>query len=187
MLGGLLETPIGEVAMGRPPRADVPENGTRHLYSFPKANHIMSTFATNTLKAVFMAFGQSPAIGQLPNRLSGSIEECIVPGDCLSRDGKLADQFSVSVALFDRPESNEVVLRQVEKWLTEHSQVLIDLDARKIMEFQSYLDSQTGSRTVTVPNTIIRLCSNAGLDLAHQAIRVLTESEYARLRGQRQS
>jgi len=147
----------------------------------------VSAFVTNTLKVVFMAFGQSQAIGQLPNHLSGSIEECIVPGDKLSRDGKRADHFSVSVVLFDRPEPNEIVLRQVEKWLTEHSQILTNLDARKIMEFQSYLDSQTGSRTVTVPNTIIRLCSDAGLDLAHQAVRVLTESECARLRGRGRS
>lgn len=147
----------------------------------------MAASVADSLKVIFMAFGKSPAIGQLPDQLSGSIEECIVAGDMIQRTGGLADQFSVSVAVFERPERSEIALEQAEKWLTEHRQVLSNLDARKIIEFQSYLDSQTGSRIVTIPNSIVKLCSNAGLDLAHQAIRVLSKSEYAKLHSNQES
>jgi hypothetical protein len=87
------------------------------------------------------------------------------------------------MTLLDSPESNTGPYDQIEKWLTEHLKVLVNVDARKIIEFQSFLDSQTGSTIVTVPNTIVRLCGEAGLDLAHQAIRILSESEYSKLRG----
>jgi hypothetical protein len=142
----------------------------------------MNASLTNSLKVVFMAFGPSPAIGQLPNQLAGSIEECIAIGDILQSTGKSAEQFSISMALFERPDSNSFALFQTEKWLTEHYEILANLDARKIIEFQFYLDPQTGSRIVTIPNTIVRLCGNAGLDIAHQAIRILSKSEFAELR-----
>ena len=143
----------------------------------------MSSSLVNVLEVEFLAMGRTSAVGELPDQLDGVIQQQIAIGDVLPVTGKRAAHFSVIVSLFKRPESDRVAFRKVERWLKNHSAVLSRLDARKILEFQSFIDSNAGSRIVTIPNSIVRLCGKAGIDVAHQAIRVFSKSEYARLRS----
>ena len=69
--------------------------------------------------------------------------------------------------------------------MNDHASLLAGTHAVKAIEFQTYLDSNTGSRTLTVPHAIVRLCADLVLNVANQAIRLLTQSEYEALRGQR--
>ena len=73
-------------------------------------------------------------------------------------------------------------INDAEAWLTKHHDAISECECQKELEFHTYLDSNTGSRTVAIPNTIVRICGSAGLAIANQAIRVLSKNELRALR-----
>lgn len=74
-------------------------------------------------------------------------------------------------------DNDGATLVEIKRWLERHGSLLGSAEARKIMEFPTFLDSNNGSRILTVSNSIGRICGNLGLGIANQAVRVLTDSE----------
>ena len=79
--------------------------------------------------------------------------------------------------------NDESALETVEKWLIRNRNSLTECDGNKTLEFQTYLESDVGSLILTIPNSLIQIAANLKLNVANQAIRLLTEDERNGLRG----
>lgn len=137
----------------------------------------------NSVEVIFIGIGESPTVLTLADQLTGELQHRRAIGDPLDSSGNLAETNSIIVKLPLSTEDDVSVFDETERWLALHQPFLGSTDAHKVIEFQTFLDSNTGSRILTVPNSIVRICADLGLDIANQAIRVLTKTEYEAMRG----
>jgi len=137
----------------------------------------------DSIEAIFMAVGTSPTVLALADQLTGDLQQRRAIGDEPATANNPVEHNSIIVKLPLSNEDDASAFAETEAWLEQHASILKSTDARKIIEFQTFLDSNTGSRILTVPNSIVRICGDLGLDLANQAIRVLTKSEYDTVRS----
>ena len=137
----------------------------------------------HSVEAIFIAIGESPNVLALADQLTGEIQQRCAIGDVLDSSGNHSDNNSIIVKLPLPTEDDVSVFHETERWLERHQTILESTGGRKVIEFQTFLDSNTGSRILTVPNSIVRICADLGLDIANQAIRVLTKTEYEAMRG----
>ena len=79
--------------------------------------------------------------------------------------------------------NDESALETVEKRLIRNRNSLTECDGNKTLEFQTYLESDVGSLILTIPNSLIQIAADLKLNVANQAIRLLTEGERNGLRG----
>lgn len=132
----------------------------------------------HSVEAIFIAFGHSPTVLTLADQLTGELQQRRAIGNLPDSSDNSTETNSIIVKLPLSTEDDVSVFAETKRWLERHGSILGATDARKIIEFQTFLDSNTGSRILTVPNSIVRICANLGLDIANQAIRVLSESGY---------
>jgi len=135
-----------------------------------------------TLQAILMITGESPCVLELADgKLSGHVKQRNSIGSTELTVNPLTENYVV-VEIPIHGDDDISSFRITENWLIEHRTVLLGCNANKILEFHTYLDSNTGSRLLTIPNSLIRICAELKLDVANQAIRILTEQEYNNLR-----
>lgn len=137
----------------------------------------------HSVEAIFIAIGESPTVLTLADQLTGELQQRRAIGDVSDSSGNPVETNSIIVKLPLPVEDDVSVFGETKRWLERHEPILGSTEARKIIEFQTFLDSNTGSRILTVPNSIVRICADLGLDIANQAIRVLTKTEYEAMRG----
>ncbi len=137
----------------------------------------------HSVEAIFIAIGESPTVLTLADQLTGELQQRRAIGDKSDSSDNPSEVNSIIVKLPLATEDDASTFDETKRWLERHGSILGSTDARKIIEFQTFLDSDTGSRILTVPNSIVRLCADHGLDIANQAIRVLTKTEYETIRG----
>ena len=97
-------------------------------------------------------------------------------------NGKQWDKNFVIIEIPIGWDDDDSALATVEKWLSRNGNALTGCDAHKTLEFYTYLESGIGSRILTIPNSLIQIAANLKLDVANQAIRILTEDEYNSLK-----
>ncbi len=137
----------------------------------------------HSVEAIFIAIGESPTVLTLADQLTGELQQRRAIGEVPDSSDNHAETNSIIVKLPLPTEDDVSVFDETKRWLERHGSILGSTDARKIIEFQTFIDSNTGARILTVPNSIVRICANLGLDIANQAIRVLTKTEYETIRG----
>lgn len=136
-----------------------------------------------TIEAIFSAIGESPGVLLLADELDGLLLQRKAMGDRSPADGNKVVTNSVSVKLALAEDDSDSALEDAQNWLDKYASILKSVDCRKTIEFQIYLDSNTGSMTLTLPCAIVRSCGELGLDVAIQAIRILTRTELAEIRS----
>ena len=137
-----------------------------------------------TIEAILIAFGESPDVLALADDgLNGIVQQRLSLGDTNPATNEPAVSNSVIIKLPLSINDDIAAIRDVEHWLEKHRTILETTDSQKILEFHTFLDLNTGSRILNVPNSIIQICGDLGLDLATQAIRILSDSESAELRS----
>jgi hypothetical protein len=130
-----------------------------------------------SVEAIFMAVGKSPTVLMLADQLTGELQQRRAIGDSVKPSNIAATTNSIIMKLPIPATDDDLVFAETERWLQRHDEILKTVDGRKIIEFQTFLGSNTGSRILTVPNSIVKLCGSLGLDIANQAIRVYTKAE----------
>jgi hypothetical protein len=136
----------------------------------------------DSIKAIFMAFGDSPSVLKLADQLTGELQLRESIGEIPNDSNEPNETNSIIVKLPLINEDDDSVFAQTQSWLEHHGSVIGAIDAQKIIEFHTFLDSNTGSRILTIPNALVSICGKLGLDIAIQAIRVLTRTEYETIR-----
>ncbi len=152
----------------------------RHRVNFAVIPLRLNTM--QTLQAILMISGESPCVLELADgKLGGHVKQRNPIGStALTGEPLTENHVIVEIPISGDDDKSSFMLAQ--NWLEKHRTVLLKCDARKILEFHTYLESNTGSRLLTIPNSLIRICSDLKLDVANQAIRILTEQEYADLK-----
>ena len=130
------------------------------------------------IKAVFIASGSSDAILQLANdQPDGTIQYKPIKGAVVADGNSTATKHAVVIKLPVSETCDETAVVDAISWLEKYRSTIEKCDDQKLLEFHTFLDSNTGSRTLNLPNNLVQLCAELGLDVASQAIRELTESE----------
>lgn len=137
----------------------------------------------HSVEAIFTAVGKSPTVLTLANQLTGELLQRRAIGEGAGSSNTPIGTNSVIVKLPLSTGDDVSVFVEIKRWLELHGSILSSTDAHKVIEFQTFLDLNIGSRTLTVPNTIVRICGNLDLDIANQVIRILTKTEYDAIRG----
>lgn len=136
-----------------------------------------------SMEAIFIAVGESPAILTLADQLTGELQQRVAIGDVCDASNSPFETNSIIVKLPLPNEDDDSAFAETERWLEDNGPLIGSTDAQKTIEFHTFLDSSSGSRILTVPHSIVRICSNLGLGIANQAIRVLTKTEYDAVRA----
>ena len=119
-----------------------------------------------------MAFGDSPALLTLADgELEGVVQQRLAVGDNNPATNEPANCNAIIVKLKLSPD-DAAAIREVQHWLEANRVVLGSIDSKKIIEFHIFLESNIGSRILTVPNSIVQICGELGLDVAMQAFRL---------------
>jgi len=135
------------------------------------------------VEAIFIATGESPTVLTLADLLTGELQQLRAIGDLSDSLHTPAAGNSIIMKLPLTTENDVSRFGETRQWLDHHGSVLSSTEARKTIEFQTFFDSHTGSQILTVPNSIVRICANLGLDIANHVIRVLTQTECDTIRG----
>lgn len=135
------------------------------------------------LEAIFIAFGESADVLKLADSLTGELQLRQCAGEVSDSSVEPAASNSVIVKLPLTREDDAAVFAEVERWLERHGSIIGSIKSRKIIEFHTFLDSNTGSRILTVPHSIVTICAKLGLDISNQAFRILTKAEYNAIRA----
>jgi hypothetical protein len=131
-----------------------------------------------TIEAIFIAFGDSPDVLALASgTLEGVVQQRLAIGDNNPATNDPAISNSVIIKLPLSPSDDATAIRDTRHWLENNRAIIGSTGSKKILEFHTFLDSDIGSRILTVPNSIVRICGDLGIDIASQAIRVLTNSK----------
>lgn len=125
------------------------------------------------MEVLFLARGNTSELLDLSSQLEGELLSRIVIDESSNIDQVPVDENSIIIKLPLPDGDDSEAIKMVEQWLERNFSVLGAVDARKIIEFQTYLEPNCGSRIFLIPNAIIRICGQLGLDIAHQVIRVL--------------
>ena len=121
-------------------------------------------------ETTFIAVGLSTQVLDLADgRLSGTVIQRVAIGQTIPRSNETAEKNSVIIKLPSVSDDPPVGARD---WVEKHLQHLKACDARMVVEFQTFLEPEIGSRILTVPNALAKLCGDAGLDIANQSFRI---------------
>ncbi len=135
-----------------------------------------------SIQAVLIVTGESPCVLELADgKLDGQVKQRNPIGST-ELNGEPLDKNFVIVDIPLDSDDDDSALATVEKWLTRNRNALMGCDAHKTLEFYTYLESDIGSRILTIPNSLIQIAADLQLNVANQAIRILTEDEYNRLK-----
>ena len=136
----------------------------------------------DTGNAILIVSGESPSVLELADgELDAEVRQRNPIGSS-KRNGEPSTENSVVVQLPLNTDSDDAALASAEIWLKRNRAVLIELDARKTLEFQNYLKSEFGSCILTIPNSLIQIAAELRLNIANQTIRLLTEDECSKLK-----
>ena len=136
----------------------------------------------DSVQAIFIVAGESPCVLELADgKLEGTVKQRFAIGS--TPNGEPLEQNVVIAEIPTGASDEDSVLDTVENWLNRHKDALTQCDAEKTLEFYTYLQPDTGSRTLTIPNSLIQIAAHLNLNVANQAIRILTEDEYTKLQG----
>ncbi|MGY8750344.1 MAG: hypothetical protein ACKVHR_20070 [Pirellulales bacterium] len=137
----------------------------------------------DTIQAVLIVAGESPCVLELADgKLDGHVKQRNPIGS-ISATGEPSTKNVIFIELPLNAENDRTALFDAEKWLTRNRTELDNCDAQKTLEFYTFLGSNAGSRILTIPNSLVRICGELDLDVANQAIRIMTETEYNELRS----
>ncbi len=135
-----------------------------------------------SIQAVLIVAGESPSVLELADgKLDGHVKQRNPIGSTRLNGEPLTENF-VIVELPFNSDDDVSALESTEKWLTRNRDALLECDANKTLEFYTYLESNIGSRILTIPSSLIQIAADLNLNVANQAIRVLTGDEYAGLK-----
>ena len=135
------------------------------------------------IQATLIVAGDSPSVLELADgRLDGHVKRRYSIGSTGLKGEPMDTNFVIVEVPLDS-NNGEFALATVEKWLIRNHDALMECDANKTLEFQTYLESDTGSLILTLPNSLIQIAADLKLNVANQAIRILTEDERNRLKG----
>ncbi|MEM9940841.1 MAG: hypothetical protein AAF939_04555 [Planctomycetota bacterium] len=130
----------------------------------------------DSVEAILIVTGESPCVLELADgKLEGLVKQRYPIG--AAPNGEPLKQNAVIVAIPTQFASDDQVLAEIEDWLIRHRDVLMQCDAAKTIEFYTYLQSDIGSRSLTIPDSLIRIAAELKLNVANQSIRILTEEE----------
>jgi len=133
-------------------------------------------------QAILIVAGESPCVLELADgKLEGTVKQRCVAGS--SPNGEPLEENVIIVEIPTGLDDDDSPLDAVENWLNRHRDTLMTCDADKTLEFYTYMEHDIGSRTLTIPHSMIRVAADLNLNVANQAIRIFTEEEYAKLRG----
>jgi len=136
----------------------------------------------DTPQAILIVAGESPCALELADgKLDGVVKQRCPAGS--SPNGEPIEENVVIVEIPTRLGDGDSLHDAVENWLNQHSETLMHCDADKTLEFYTYLQHDIGSLTLTIPNSLIQIAANLNLNVANQAIRILTDQEYTKLQG----
>ena len=136
-----------------------------------------------TIQATIIVAGDSPSVLELADgKLDGHVKQRDSVGST-GLNGEPVDRNFVIVEIPLDSNNDESALETVEKWLIRNRNSLTECDGNKTLEFQTYLESDVGSLILTIPNSLIQIAADLKLNVANQAIRLLTEDERNGLRG----
>jgi hypothetical protein len=125
-----------------------------------------------TIEAIFIAFGDSPEVLTLADgQLDGVVQQRLAVGDNNPATIDLVTSNSVIIKLPISTDDDSKAIRDTQLWLENNRAILGKVDSKKVLEFHTFLAENIGSRILTVPNSIVRICGELGLDIATQAIR----------------
>jgi hypothetical protein len=133
-----------------------------------------------TLKAIFIASGDSEFVLKLADEQpSETLLQRTVKGEPLPDSDQRAVTNSVIIRLSTAKADDARVLDDVSSWLDQNRSLIKKCSDQKLLEFNMFIDSNTGSQTLAIPHTLVRLCADLGLNVATQATRELTSAECA--------
>ena len=136
----------------------------------------------DSIQAILIVAGESPCVLELADsKLEGHVKQRYPIG--ATPNGASLDQNAVIVEIPTGSGDDDSILDTVKNWLNRHRDALIQCDANKTLEFCTYLQPDIGSRTLTIPHSLIQIAAGLNLSVANQAIRILTEAEHTKLRG----
>ncbi len=138
----------------------------------------------NTIEAILIAFGESQTVLDLTDKLTGTVQQRLAVGETSPATSDPVTSNSVIIKLPTSADDDLSALADVESWLIKHRRTIDGAVCSKTIQFSIFLDSNTGSRILTVPNSIVRTCGHMDVDIAVQSIRIPTERELEDLRTQ---
>lgn len=134
------------------------------------------------IQAVLIVTGESPCVLELADgKLDGHVKQRNPIGSTIL-NGRPLDKNFVIIEIPICSDDDDSALATLEKWLSRNGNALTGCDAHKTLEFYTYLESGIGSRILTIPNSLIQIAADLKLNVANQAIRILTEDEYNSLK-----
>ncbi len=88
----------------------------------------------------------------------------------------------IELAVISAAEDDDRAVASAHDWLQTHRELLRDLDADTMLEFQTTIEPECGSKAIVLPAPFLQLLGSVGAKLVHQYIRVLSGAELAQLR-----
>lgn len=144
----------------------------------PSLSRMIGRREMKSIQAVLIVNGESPKVLELADgKLDGRVRQRSPVGSAIQNGQALKENF-VIVEIPLRLDDDDSALAAIEEWLSRNRTALTECEAQKTLELYSYLESDVGSRTLTISNSLIRIAAGLNLNIANQAIRMLTEDEY---------
>lgn len=132
-------------------------------------------------QADLIVTGKSPCVLELADgKIDGHVKQRNPIGSNLH--GEPLSQNVVIIGIPTGTHSDDSAFETISNWLNRNRNALIQCDANKTLEFYTYLQPDIGSRILTIPTSLIRIAAELGLNVANQAIRIITEDEYNELK-----
>ena len=132
-------------------------------------------------QADLIVTGESPSVLELADgKLDGHVKQRNPIGSNLH--GEALRENVVIVGIPTGTDDDSSVFDTVANWLNRNRNALIECDANKTLEFYTYLQPDIASRILTIPSSLIKIAAELNLNVANQAIRILTEDEYSKLK-----
>ena len=123
---------------------------------------------------ILIAFGPEQCVLDLADgRLAGSLLQRNAIGDKVHGN----EESESNSVIIELPTVGPDSINEAEDWIRTHAEHLIACHAEKIIEFQTILEPNIGSRILTLPNSIIKLCADTGLGIANQSFQVFSDGE----------
>jgi hypothetical protein len=127
---------------------------------------------------VFQAIGRDKRIAALDSLTDTPLYNKKRQLPC--EDGGVADFIELTAVADASDEDSAVELAR--SWIESHRELLRDLDADLMLEFQTAIKPECCSNALVLPAVFLRLLASLNAKLIHQYIRVLSAAELEQLR-----
>lgn len=113
---------------------------------------------------VFQAIGQDSRIAKLDSLTNTPLynKKQQLPAE----EGGLADFVELAVVRDSHDEHSAV--EEAQAWIEKHRELLQDLDADKMLEFQTGITPECGSKALVLPAPFVKLIASIDVRLVHQ-------------------